>query len=119
MRRNAIKYLFGGNRTTSAASKSGGSTSRWGHYEGSRELQLTVDDGLSIGRLHLQVNARCVVSENRGGNLGFVDFVPDWAEEIGRVDVGLTHQAQTIVPSIVLYLLCESRDRPATPSPRG
>jgi len=53
-----------------------------------------------------------------GGNLGFVDFVPDWAEEIGRVDVGLTHQAQTIVPSIVLYLLCESRDRPAT-SPRG
>lgn len=39
---SASKYLLGGNRATSATSKSGGSTTRRGHDEGLREPQLAL-----------------------------------------------------------------------------
>jgi hypothetical protein len=43
--RNATRYLFGGH---SGTTKSGGSTTRRGHDDGLRELQLALDSGFRV-----------------------------------------------------------------------
>lgn len=80
--------------------------------------------GCQLGDCTCKSMQGCVASED--GDLGFVDFVPDWAEKIGRVDL-VPHQAQTRTrqasysPATRLKVgLGESRPdaRPAMPLPR-